>query len=143
MTGALVAVGTLLLCAVVGLVLRARNGRVREGRGSRGTTVELVPEDVRAVLDPAAAVTLVQLSTTFCTPCRHTRVLLSDLAGRTAGLAHTDIDLTDRPELAKALSVLRTPTTLAVDAHGVELLRVGGVPKREDLLTALRPHLPG
>ncbi|SDC89991.1 TlpA family protein disulfide reductase [Actinokineospora iranica] len=165
MTGALVALGTLLLAAAAGLALRARDGRIRvtaaapsadtgsgnSGSGNSGSVssepvsgqpVDKVPEDVRAVLDPAAAVTLVQLSTTFCTPCRHARVVLSDLADRTDGLAHTDIDLTDRPALAAALAVLRTPTTLAVDAHGVELLRVGGVPKRNDLLAALRPHLP-
>jgi hypothetical protein len=38
--------------------------------------------------------------------------------------------------------VLRTPTTLAVDGSGTELLRVGGVPKRDELLAALRSHLP-
>jgi hypothetical protein len=44
--------------------------------------------------------------------------------------------------VATSLGVMRTPTTLAVDAHGVEIMRVGGVPKRETLLEALRPHLP-
>ncbi len=139
MTGALVALGALLPAAAVGLALRAREGRVR----AVTAPVDLVLEDVRRVLDPAAAVTLVQLSTTFCAPCRHARVLLDDLACRTEGLAHADVDLTDRPELAEALGVLRTPTTLAVDCRGVELLRVGGVPKRAELLDALRPHLPG
>lgn len=140
MTGALVALGTLLVATVLGFALRARDGRVRR-RGD--DTAAQVPAEVRAALDADARVTLVQLSTTFCAPCRQTRVLLSDLAARTDGLAHADIDLTDRPELAKALSVLRTPTTLAVDSRGVELLRVGGVPKRENLLAALAPHLPG
>ncbi|MGQ0840419.1 TlpA family protein disulfide reductase [Actinokineospora sp.] len=138
MTGALVALVTLLVAAVAGVALRARDGRVR----TRRAEVTVVPEDVRRVLDPDAAITLVQLSTTFCAPCRHARVVLSDLAGRTDGLAHADIDLTDQPELAKELAVLRTPTTLAVDGRGVEVLRVGGVPNRETLLTALRPHLP-
>ena len=140
MTGALVVLGTLLLAAVVGFALRARDGRIRDRSAADAAPV---PAEVRAALDADARVTLVQLSTTFCAPCRQTRVLLSDLAGRTDGLAHTDIDLTDRPELAKELSVLRTPTTLAVDSRGVELLRVGGVPKRENLLAALAPHLPG
>jgi hypothetical protein len=68
-------------------------------------------------------------------------VLLSDLAARTEGLHHTELDLTERPDLARELSVLRTPTTLAIDGRGTELLRVGGVPKRDQLLSALRPHL--
>jgi len=134
MVGALVLVGTLVLATVAGLLLKTRNGRVRVA-GSSG-----LPADVQALVAPGG-VTLVQLSTTFCAPCRHTRVLLSDLAARTDGLHHTELDLTDRPDLARELSVLRTPTTLAVDGRGTELLRVGGVPKRDELLAALRPHL--
>ena len=134
MVGALVLVGTLVLATVAGLVLKARNGRVRE------SVVSGLPEDIRAMVRPAG-VTLVQLSTTFCAPCRHTRVLLSDLAERTEGLHHAELDLTDRPDLARELSVLRTPTTLAVDGRGTEILRVGGVPKRDQLLAALQPHL--
>jgi thiol-disulfide isomerase/thioredoxin len=136
MTGLLVLIGTLVLASVAGLALRARQGRVRPAPATP------VPEDVRRVLDPAAAVTLVQLSTAFCAPCRQARVLLADLAARTDGLHHAELDLTERPDLARELSVLRTPTTLAVDADGSELLRVGGVPRREALLAALRPHLP-
>jgi thiol-disulfide isomerase/thioredoxin len=135
MTGVLVLIGTLVLASVVGLLIRARNGRVRPARPAGA-----LPEDVRRELAPGE-VTLVQLSTTFCAPCRHTRVLLSDLAERTDGLRHAELDLTDRPDLARELSVLRTPTTLAVDDRGTELLRVGGVPRRDALLDALRPHL--
>lgn len=136
MSGAWVAIGTLVLAGAVGLLLRARSGRV-----GRAKTPELPPE-VLAALDPSASVTLVQFSTTFCAPCRHTRVLLGDLAATTPGLAHVDIDLTDRPELAARMAILRTPTTVAVSAGGVELLRVGGLPRRDELLSALREHLP-
>jgi thiol-disulfide isomerase/thioredoxin len=135
MVGALVLVGTLVLAAVVGLVLKRRDGRVVEATVASG-----LPEDVQKLVAPAG-VTLVQLSTTFCAPCRQARVLLSDLAARTDGLHHTELDLTERPDLARELSVLRTPTTLAIDGSGTELLRVGGVPKREQLLAALEPHL--
>ncbi len=135
MTGALVMVGTLVLASALGLMLRARNGRVRSASPAGG-----LPEDVRALLAPGQ-ITLVQLSTTFCAPCRHARVLLADLADRTAGLRHAELDLTERPDLARDLSVLRTPTTLAVDGTGTELLRVGGVPRRDALLAALQPHL--
>ncbi|RZS44928.1 thioredoxin [Herbihabitans rhizosphaerae] len=143
MTGVWVLVGTVVIATVAGLVWRANQGRVRtvEPSGTPGKTDGGLPADVRAALDPDAHVTLVQLSTTFCAPCRHTRVLLSDLAGRTDGLAHHEIDLTHKPELAGALRVSRTPTTLAVASDGRELLRIGGVPKRDTLLDALRPHL--
>lgn len=140
MTGALVLIGTLILAGAAGLILRSRSGRVRTAPAVSSLEMSL-PADIRGVLDPAASVTLVQLSTTFCAPCRQARALLSDLASRTSGLHHAEIDLTERPELARELSVLRTPTTLAIDGSGRELLRVGGVPRRDTLLAALQPHL--
>ncbi|MFC5285778.1 thioredoxin family protein [Actinokineospora guangxiensis] len=134
MTGALVAVGTLVLATAVGLLLRTRSGRVGAAR------TPALPAEVLAALDPTAAVTLVQFSTTFCAPCRHTRALLADLAERTPGLAHAEIDLTDRADLARAMAVLSTPTTVAV-AGGAEVLRVRGLPRRDALLEALAEHL--
>ena len=141
MTGVWVLLGTLALAAVAGLALRNRDGRIRGVGDVPAAEVTGLPEDVRRLLDPDAAVTLVQLSTTFCAPCRHARRLLADLAAGTDRLHHTELDLTHRPDLARELSVLRTPTTLAVDSRGTELLRVGGVPNRDTLLDALRPHL--
>ncbi|MCE7005410.1 thioredoxin family protein [Kibdelosporangium philippinense] len=134
-TGTWVLIGTLALASVAGLAWRRSQGRVRAGKMSS------LPAELRKLVDPGSRVTLLQISTTFCAPCRHTRLLLSDLADKTEGLRHIDFDVTDHPEVATSLGVLTTPTTLAVDSQGVELMRVGGVPKRETLLDALRPHL--
>jgi thiol-disulfide isomerase/thioredoxin len=136
MTGVWVLIGTLALASVLGLAWRRSQGRVRSAKSSS------LPAELRELVDPGSQVTLLQISTTFCAPCRHTRVLLADLAGRTEGLRHVDFDVTDHPQIAQSLGVLSTPTTLAVDADGVELMRVGGVPKRDTLLAALAPHLP-
>ena len=136
MTGVWVLLGVLALAVVLGLLLRAREGRVRVA-----PAVSSLPSEVRDLIDPSSPVTLVQLSTTFCAPCRHTRVILADLASGTDGVEHRELDLTDLPEVASSLRVLRTPTTVAYGPDGAELLRVGGVPKRDVLVEALRPHL--
>jgi thiol-disulfide isomerase/thioredoxin len=136
MTAALVLLGTLVLATAFGFAWRANQGRVRTAR------LSALPAQLRELVDPASRVTLLQISTTFCAPCRQTHVLLADLAGKTEGLRYVDYDVTDHPEVATSLGVLKTPTTLAVDAHGVEIMRIGGVPKRDTLLAALRPHLP-
>lgn len=137
MTGLWVLVATLVAAAAVGLLLRARNGRVRAAKPA----VRELPGPVTDVLDPASAVTLVQISTTFCAPCRHAKAVLAPLAERTDGLHHVELDVTNQPEVAQSLAVLRTPTTIALTPDGRELLRVGGVPKGPELLDALRPHL--
>ena len=136
MTGVWVVLAVLAAATVLGFLLRGRDGRVRRSKPSAD-----LPPQVQALIDPASPVTLVQLSTTFCAPCRHTRVLLSDLAAKTDGLEHRELDLTDLPDVATSLKVLRTPTTVAYAPDGAELLRVGGVPKRDVLVEALRPHL--
>nr|WP_166640369.1 thioredoxin family protein [Amycolatopsis sp. SID8362] len=128
---------TLVAAVAVGVLLKARNGRVREAKPA----ARALPGPVTAALDPASAVTLVQISTTFCAPCRHAKAVLGPLAERTEGLHHVELDVTNQPEVAQSLSVLRTPTTIALTPDGRELLRVGGVPKGPELLAALQPHL--
>jgi thiol-disulfide isomerase/thioredoxin len=135
-TGLWVLVAVLVAGVAAGLLLKARNGRVRDAKPARE-----LPGPVAAALDPASAVTLVQISTTFCAPCRHAKAVLEPLAERTDGLHHVELDVTNQPEVAQSLSVLRTPTTIALTPDGRELLRVGGVPKGPELLDALRPHL--
>lgn len=139
MTAVWVLLATLAAATVAGLYLRARNGRIRStGRSAKAE----LPTAVANALEAETPVTLVQLSTTFCAPCRHARAVFGQLAEHTAGLAHADLDVTQRPEIARELGVLRTPTTLALDHNGRELLRVDGVPKGAEVLDALRPHLP-
>lgn len=135
MTGVWALLGALAVAGAIGVLLK-----VREGRISRRDVSADLPAPVRDLLAPG--VTLVQLSTTFCAPCRHAKVVLSDLADRTDGLSHAELDVTNLPDVAAQLGVMRTPTTLALTADGVEVLRVGGVPKRDSLLAALQPHLP-
>ncbi|MEU4742355.1 thioredoxin family protein [Actinosynnema sp. NPDC023658] len=140
MTGLWALLGAVAITAAIGVVLRARNGRVRVPEAA--SNGRELPGPVRELLVPGAPVTLVQLSTAFCADCRRTRALLEDLAGRTEGLRHVELDVTDLPEVAADLGVLRAPTTLAFDRSGGELLRVGGLPKPDTLIAALRPHLP-
>ncbi|MBW4715738.1 TlpA family protein disulfide reductase [Saccharothrix obliqua] len=139
MVGVWALVASVVVVAVVGITRHLRDGRVRTR--DEEDVVEL-PEPVRALLDPTTPVTLVQLSTTFCAPCRHTRVVLADLAARTEGLRHVELDVTNLPDVVAGMGVRRAPTTVALDVRGTELLRVSGVPKRDALLTALRPFLP-
>ncbi|MCI2419681.1 thioredoxin family protein [Saccharopolyspora sp. K220] len=133
-----------VVAVVFGLVWRNREGRVRT-KPSEEILLDQFPEGLRQRLadapDEDAKVTLLQLSTTFCAPCRHTRILLTDFAQRTDGVRHVEVDLTDHPEWSTPLRVHRTPTTLALDSKGRELFRVGGVPRRDVLAATLQPHL--
>jgi thiol-disulfide isomerase/thioredoxin len=131
--------GALAAAGAIGVLLKIREGRISRNAKPSADSLGDLPAPVRDLLAPG--VTLVQLSTTFCAPCRHAKVILRDLADRTDGLTHAELDVTNLPGVAAKLGVMRTPTTLALASDGTELLRVGGVPKRDSLLDALRPHL--
>jgi len=134
--GAVVLVAVLGAATVVGLVLRGRNGRIRRtGWGERGRPHGW--ELVDTTPGPGDQVLLLQLSSPVCAPCARTREQLAGLVAEHPGLRHVEVDAAERPDLARALHVLRTPTTIAFDREGAELLRVGGVPRRGELVAAL------
>ena len=108
-----------------------------------GSTESAEPVSVLAGTAYADAVgeraTLLQFSSAFCAPCRVTRHTLADVAARVPGVAHVEVDAEHHLELVRALGVLRTPTTLVLDAHGREATRAAGAPRREQVLAALGP----
>jgi thiol-disulfide isomerase/thioredoxin len=126
--GLTVLLGTLLLATVAGLVLRARSGRLRTGgHATRGWNLAgAEPGDQDRVL-------LLQLSSPVCTPCRRTAELLTDLVRRRPGVVHREVDVAEQPDVARELRVMRTPTVVAFDRRGSELLRVTGVPRTAEL----------
>lgn len=138
MTGTWLAVLVMAVAAAFGLLWRARQGRVRTAPGME---LARLPEQLLRQVDAEAAVTLLQLTTPICARCPQARALLGELAAATPGVRHTEVDLAQSPELASLLGVRSTPTTLAVGRSGYELFRVNGVPHREELLSALQPHL--
>lgn len=82
-------------------------------------------------------VTLVQFSSAFCAPCRAARRTLGDVAAAVPGVVHLEVDAEHHLDLVRAVDVLRTPTTLVLDASGREVTRASGAPTREAVLNAV------
>ena len=120
----------LILATAGGVAWRRRDGRMRESPVPRLTEGDLgQPLGTRA--------TLLQVSSAFCAPCRATRQLLSDVAGRSDGVAHVEIDVTTRMDLARRLDIRRTPTVLVLGPRGQVTRRASGLPRRADVVAAL------
>lgn len=146
-TGVVVLLVALIAATVLGFVHRRGNGRFREIAPvvpmQSSVPVEetaasdvLTSDDLRAELGDQA--TLVQFSSAFCAPCRATRVLLTDIAGKVPGVRHVEIDAESRLELVRRLDIRRTPTVLVLDHTGRIAVRASGLPKRADVLAALQ-----
>lgn len=162
--GLWVLIVALAAATAFGLVRAARDGRFRPARGSSlvpatppatatgaageptaaGAATEsavplLGPADLGAELGERA--TLVQFSTAFCAPCRATRQVLGDVAGRVPGVAHVEVDAEQQLALVRRLGILRTPTTLILDPAGAEVTRAAGAPTRAAVLGTLHHRL--
>lgn len=138
--GAAALVATLVAATAVGLVLRARDGRLRRGPIAGGTATGGWALAGRAPT-PGQRVLLLQLSSPVCAPCRRTAELLGEFVAQHPGAVHHEVDVAERPDVARTLEVLRTPTVVAFERSGAELLRVSGVPRWSDLDAAIAPAL--
>jgi thiol-disulfide isomerase/thioredoxin len=130
-SGLITLIAVLFAASAYGIWHRASRGRVKG-----------VPEISRSplveILDGLGErVTLVQFSSAFCSPCRATKALLTDIAAKSAGVKHVEIDAESQLSLVRELHIRSTPTTLILDSAGREVGRAVGAPKREQVLTAL------
>ncbi|MBC7442559.1 MAG: thioredoxin family protein [Ramlibacter sp.] len=117
----------------LGLLWRARQGRTAPVRGN----APLTPADVGSPVPFGPRGTLLQFSTDHCARCPGTHALLTRLAGSRPGVAHVDVDITHRRDLANRFGIMQTPTTLILDETGRVLARVGGAPDRAGILRHL------
>ncbi|MFE7196037.1 TlpA family protein disulfide reductase [Microbacterium oxydans] len=126
-----VAAALLVLATLIGVALRRRDGRRRDGGTLRFDSADAASAEL------GSRATLVQFSTEMCARCPQVRRLLGAYAAEHEGLRHVEVDLTHRPDLSTRYKVLQTPTTFVVDASGAVRARFHGVPHRHALADAL------
>lgn len=131
MTGLFVLLGALGATVVLAWAMSKKNGSFKE----RGNVEMLSAEDIGASLGERA--TLVQFSSAFCAPCRATRLLLTDVAGKVEGVVAVDVDAESQLELVRRLNIMRTPTVLVLDKNGTVVQRASGLPRKENVFAAL------
>jgi len=112
---------------VLGFAWRSRQGRIRRLHGADAVSIDGVE---------LTSTTLLQFSSEYCAPCRATARVLDELA-QEHGIAHVELDVAERPELAARFGILQTPTTLVLDDSGHVRARIGGAVRREQLSAEL------
>ena len=155
-TGAWIVVAAVVLALAFGLWRLATDGRFRGTHAGalrrQGAPAPLAVEEDAGdapVTRPGAELvaaagqqlgeraTLLQFSSAFCAPCRATRRVLGEVTGLVDGVTHVEIDAEEHLEATRTLGILRTPTTIVLDAAGTEVTRATGAPTRDQVLTAL------
>lgn len=136
--GAWVLVVAVVGAGAFGLWRAARDGRFRGTHQIKGLPANPEPELMHEFDEHLGTrATLVQFSSSFCAPCRTTRHVLAAVAAEQDGVVHVEIDAESNLDLVRSLDIMRTPTTLILDARGVEVARASGVPRRDQVLAAL------
>ncbi|GAA4560570.1 thioredoxin family protein [Planotetraspora kaengkrachanensis] len=142
MAGIVVLGATLVVGAIIGFLMRRRDGKVRAVKqADSGARPVVTSDDLGSPLGERA--TLVQFSTAFCQPCRATRRVLHDVAEMVPGVRHVEIDAESRLDLVRRFDVMRTPTVLVVDDSGNVVKRASGLPRKADVIAALGAAVDG
>lgn len=123
----------LALASAYGLWYRSSRGKVKSS--ARAKLIALDQKTLGSEL--GARATLVQFSSAFCTPCRMTRTLITDVITEMPDVRHIDIDAESHLDLVRRLDIRSTPTTLFLDSSGIERGRAIGAPKRNELIEAI------
>ena len=82
-------------------------------------------------------VTLVQFSSAFCTPCRATKQILSQIAAERPDISYVEIDAESNLDLVRRIHIHSTPTTVILNKRGVEIARAVGAPKKSEVIASL------
>ncbi len=142
--GVWVLVAAVLVALAFGGYRALRDGRFRGTHAVRGAAEGPEGEAAGSVLAGTPWVdrqgeraTLLQFSSAFCAPCRATRRVLEQVSTLTPGVEHIEVDAEHHLDVVRRLGILRTPTTLVLDAQGREVTRAAGAPTRDQVLTAL------
>jgi thiol-disulfide isomerase/thioredoxin len=137
MTSALVAVvAALAAAAIIGWLMTRRAGDVQATDPEASDGVDT--SDLGLSLDGP---TVVHFSASWCGPCTQVRRVVNQVCDDLDQVAHVEIDMDANPGAARRLSVLSLPTTFIFDADGRQRYRTAGVPKADDLRSALAPLL--
>jgi thiol-disulfide isomerase/thioredoxin len=139
----LLVLGVLAVATALGLWWRARNGRytpvdatlLAAAPAEQADDTRLTPAELGAPLGSTA--TFVQFSSDVCAPCRRTRAVLAAVVSERDDLSHVEMDVVEHLDLVRRFGIMRTPTTLLLDAHGVVVGRMSGATDRRHALAAL------
>ena len=129
-----VLIGVIGIGYLVGRMMTLRSGMLRDADKAANV-------DTSGLGLSMSGPTILHFSAPWCGPCAAVRRVVDTVCADLPEVSHVEIDMDANPEAARRLSVLSLPTTIVFDAGGHPRYRASGVPKADDLRSALTPLL--
>lgn len=134
MNGLEILIASLVVASIFGVYRAKTDGHVKEKSEAHIWSTH------NCNIDLGQKATLLQFSSSFCQPCRATKLLLADIASNIPGVSHVEVNAEEHLPLVRELGITRTPTTLILDQAGTIRGKASGLPKRSEVLESLE-HL--
>lgn len=124
-------IGVILTSTAFGIYRNRTDGMIKTPSAGSYVTAEELGHDM------GSAATFIQFSSPYCQPCKATARIIEEILVSNTDVAHVDLQVADHLDLVNQFKVLRTPTTVLVNARGHIEYRAEGLATREDLEAAL------
>ncbi len=144
----LILLAVLAVTALFSAWWKARDGRVigqpvvtSSVPGSRWAAIPVEAADVAAAVAalgaPTTELTFVEFTAPDCVPCVRTKALLEEVSADRDDVSVVSLEVSEHLDLVRAHRIMRAPTTVLVTTDGHLLGRVGGLPRRDELVALL------
>ena len=145
-------IGILALATVFGLYWRSQQGQLKAPviEGNTITNEEInkiirhkssfmVNSDLldRHQLQLGKNVTLLQFSTAFCSPCKATAQIISQLVQGMDDVVYFQVASEENLKLVEKFDIKTTPTVIFFNRDGIEVGRAAGIPTKEQVLISI------
>jgi thiol-disulfide isomerase/thioredoxin len=122
----------LTLACAFGFWWRQNQGRLKSAKGPHNFISKS-----EIGIDLGSRVTIVQFSSSFCSPCKATAAIINSLIQDMSDVAYIQIQSEQNLALIEKFDIKSTPTVIFFNGMGMEVGRATGTPTNEQVLSAI------
>ena len=122
----------LLVASAFGFWWKQNQGRMK---GAKGPHNFITKNEIG--IDLGERVTIVQFSSSFCSPCKATAAIIGNLIKEMKDVAYVQIQSEQNLALIEKFDIKSTPTVIFFNSFGMEVGRATGTPTNDQVLAAI------
>jgi thiol-disulfide isomerase/thioredoxin len=124
----------LLLASAFGFYWRSQQGKLKLNKSA-----ESANNDLNSLINQELGknVTLLQFSSSFCSPCKATAQIISHLVADMDDVVYIQVASEENLKLVEKFDIKSTPTVIFFNRDGIEVGRAVGVPTKEQVLISI------